>query len=334
MQGRKTLRISLKLLFALTFLALIYIQCRHDGLNVSTLKPVCFDTEISPIFLNKCATCHGQNRSKGGVAFYDYNSIFASVKPYDAQNSKAYKAITGKGFTQLMPPKGALSENERILIRVWIDQGAKNTLCTITPTPVVPVDTTHTGGSTAGAVCFQRDILPILTSSCGTSGCHDAQTHREGYTIIDYASVMTNLVKAGSPNSSRLYTAVANNNMPPNSYTKLTQAKKDSIYNWIKNGALNSTCTSTCDTTGVMTYQNQISAILSNNCVSCHSGANAQKGVLLDNYASVKANMDNGSILSAVKGITLQMPPTPASKISSCQIRQLELWKSSGELQN
>lgn len=132
MHKRNTIRISLRLLFGLSFLLLIQIQCRHDGLNVATLAPVCFDTEIAPIFLNKCATCHGQDKSRGGLALYDYNSILKSVTPFNAQKSTAYKAITGKGFTQLMPPDGALSENERILIRIWIDQGAKNTICTIT----------------------------------------------------------------------------------------------------------------------------------------------------------------------------------------------------------
>jgi len=120
--------------------------------------------------------------------------------------------------------------------------------------------------------------------------------------------------------------------MPPNSYTKLTQSVKDSIFNWIKDGALNSVCSSACDTTGVVTYQNQISLLMTKNCVSCHSGTNATKGILLDSYASVKANLDNGNILNAVKGVTLQMPP--GSSITNCELRQLELWKAGGELQN
>ena len=330
MRRRKTILFLLKLLIVPALFLLILIQCRHDGINVTTLAPVCFDTEIAPIFLNKCATCHNQGRSKGGFGFYDYNSIVGSVTPYDAQKSKAYMAITGKGFTQLMPPNAALSENERILIRVWIDQGAKNTICTIPP--VTPGISGNPSSASGEIVCFQRDILPVLLSSCGTTGCHEATTRREGYNITSYASVMTNLVKAGSPNSSRLYTSIANNNMPPNSYAKLSTAVKDSVFNWIKNGALDATCTSSCDTTGVVTYQNQISGIMSRNCVSCHSGTSAQKGVLLDSYTAVKANLDNGSILSAVQGITLQMPQ--GYQITNCELRQLELWKANGGLQN
>jgi len=262
----------------------------------------------------------------------DYTSILKAVTPYNAEKSVAYQAITGKGFKQLMPPGIPLSENDRILIRVWIDQGAVNTTCTTTGGTGGTGGTTPPSGGSGNQVCFERDILPVLLSSCGTTGCHNQTTAKEGYIITSYASVMSNMVVAGSPNSSRLYTAVANNNMPPSSYTKLTTAEKDSIYNWIKDGALNGTCTSSCDTTGTVTYQNQISAIMTANCVSCHSGASAQKGVLLDSYANVKTNIDNGSVLLAVQGITLQMPP--GGQLTTCQIRQLQIWKTTGEVQN
>ena len=334
MQGRKTIRNSLTLLTALSFLALTNVQCRHDGLNVSALKPVCFDTEIAPIFLNKCATCHGQGDNRGGLRLNDYTTILKSVIPFNAQKSKAYLAITGKGFTQLMPPDGALSENERILIRVWIDQGAKNTVCYTPPS----VDTTGNGGggSTFGGsgsqVCFQRDILPVLLSSCGTKGCHDQTTHAEGYTITSYSSVMTKLVKAGSPSTSRLYTSIANNSMPRGSIAKLTQAVKDSVYNWIKNGAIDGTCASACDTTGVVTYAKQISSLVNRNCISCHSGASAQKGILLDSYANIKTYMDNGKLMAAVKGTSIPMPQ--GYKITDCEMRQLELWVANGLIQN
>ncbi len=333
MQKRKIIGISGKLLTALVILVFIQVRCRHDGINVNTLAPVCFDSEIAPIFLNKCATCHSQNRSRGGFSFNDYNSIFSSVTPYNSQNSTAYKAITGKGFTQLMPPNAALSENERILIRVWIDQGAKrDPNCS----PTGPVSSTDgNGGTKTGAtgdqVCFQRDILPVLLSSCGTKGCHDQASHKDGYTIISYTSIMTNLVKPGLPNSSRLYTSIANNSMPQG-LTKFKQDVKDSIFNWIKNGAKDGICVSTCDTTGVISYQNQISTLISKNCISCHSGSNAQKGILLDTYTGVKAYMDNGKLMAAVKGTSIPMPQ--GYKLTDCEMRQLELWLANGLIQN
>jgi len=333
MKGKKTIRISLMLLLAASVLVVVQTRCRHDGLNVATLDKVCYERDIAPIFLNSCGItgCHSQGRGKAGYVFTDYTDVMKAITPFNAQKSKAYQAITGKAFVQLMPPSGALTENERILIRVWIDQGAVNTTCTTSTTggTTPPI----TGGSNSGdPVCFTRDLLPVLSSSCGITGCHDQTTRRDGYVINSYASIMSNLVKAGSPTTSKLYTSVNNNSMPPSGYAKLTQAVKDSIYNWIKNGALNSVCVSTCDTTGVITYAKQISALLSANCVSCHTGSSAQKGILLDSYASVKNYLDNGRLMAAVKGTSIQMPP--GYKISNCQMRQLELWKATGATQN
>jgi len=320
------------------FLLVITVSCRHDGLNVATLDKVCFERDIAPIFLNSCAIsgCHSAGRGRGGYDFSNYTSIMKAITPGNAQKSIAYQAITGKAFVQFMPPKGVVSENDRILIRIWIDQGALNTTCTTTTTSTTPdtttVKTIPTKVDAGSPVCFQRDLLAVLSSSCGISGCHDQTTHRSGYNVTSYASIMTNLVVVGAPNSSRLYTVVKNNSMPPKPYASLTQAVKDSLYNWIKNGARNDVCASACDTTGVVTYQNQISALLAANCISCHSGSGAQKGILLDTYASVKSYLDNGRLMAAVKGSTFQMPPS--YRLSNCEMRQLQLWQANGGIQN
>ena len=335
MKGKKTLRISIMLVLAASALLLVQTRCRHDDLNSATFAKVCYQTEIGPIFLRSCGTtgCHDAQRGKGGYTFTDYTSVMRAITPFNAQKSTAYKAITGKGFIQLMPPAGALSENERILIRVWIDQGAVNDpTCVPAVVGVTPPTT-----KSAEKVCFQRDLLPVLVSSCGIVGCHDVATHKEGYNITSYASVMSNLVKAGSPSTSRLYTSInqsasSENFMPPKPYAGLSQAVKDSIFNWIKNGALNDVCSSLCDTTGVITYQNQIASLISKNCISCHSGSGASKGILLDTYTAVKAQLDNGKLLAAVKGTSIQMPPSYS--ITSCELREIELWKTNGAIQN
>ena len=343
MKGKNTIRITLILMFATSVLVLVQIRCRHDGLNVAKLDKVCYTRDIGPIFLRSCGTtgCHDTQRAKGGYSFTDYTSVMKAITPFNSQKSTAYKAITGKGFVQLMPPSGALSENERILIRVWIDQGAENNSCATTGT---------TGGTTSGTtltekVCFQRDLLPVLISSCGTPrtngtttiGCHDLVTHKEGYTVTSYATVMSNLVIAGSPSSSKLYSVItrspsSENFMPPSPYPALSTAVKDSILNWINNGAHNDVCATLCDTTGVVTYQNQISSLMSGNCISCHSTTNASKGIILDTYAGVKTYLDNGKLLAAVKGTSIQMPP--GYTITTCELREIELWKANGATQN
>lgn len=186
MKRRKTLRISILLLIATVGLVFVQIRCRHDGIDVTTLDKVCYERDIAPIFLRSCATtgCHDQQTSEGGYSFTDYNSVMKAITPFDAQKSTAYKAITGKGFMQLMPPAGALSQNERILIRVWIDQGAVNDPACIPSVGGINPVVAH-----SEKVCFQRDILPVLISSCcisataTTPGYHDLTTPKEDYII-------------------------------------------------------------------------------------------------------------------------------------------------------
>ena len=326
---------------ATMLLLVTLICCRHEGLNVATMDKVCFEKEIAPIFQNSCATtgCHTQGNGRGGYDFSSYSSILKAITPFNAQKSIAYQAITGKAFVQLMPPKGVISENDRILIRVWIDQGAENTTCSSSSTTTTTTNNTTTNPPPTNTVvpgpkvCFQRDLLPVLVSSCAIAGCHDQTTRRDGYNITSYATIMSNLVVAGSPTSSKLYSTVKNNSMPPKPYTALAQAVKDSLFNWIKNGALNDVCSSiSCDTTGVVSYQNQIAALLAKNCTSCHSGSGAQKGIILDNYASVKTYMANGKLMAAVKGTSIQMPPS--YKLTTCELRQLTIWQANGTIQN
>ncbi len=329
MNRKKVYGFSLILMVTASALALVQIRCRHDGINVNDIDKVCYEKDIAPIFQSCGAAtgCHNQQSSEGGYVFTDYNSVMKAITPFDAQKSIAYKAITGKGFTQLMPPAGALSQKERILIRVWIDQGAENTPCTSSGNTGTPVN----------KVCFQRDLLPVLVSSCGITGCHDQATHEDGYVVANYTTVMNNLVRAGSPADSKLYSVITKNPsdedfMPPKPYPALTTAVKDSIFNWIKNGARNEACITLCDTTGVITYQNQIASLISKNCIACHSGTNASKGILLDSYAGVKTYLDNGKLLASVKATSIQMPP--GYKISACELREIELWKANGALQN
>jgi hypothetical protein len=62
-------------------------------------------------------------------------------------------------------------------------------------------------------LCFQRDILPIFHSNCAMAKCHDAITHKDGYTLLNYSGVMKG-VKAGNATQSKLYRVVNENEMP------------------------------------------------------------------------------------------------------------------------
>ena len=127
MKGKKSFRFSLMLVFAASVLVLVQSRCRHDDL-VLTGEKICYN-DVKAI-LTTCSSTDGCHQP-GGDNKYVFNkdtAIYISIKtPGNAQKSPVYKAITGKGFMQLMPPGNLkpLSENQRILIRNWIDQGAR-----------------------------------------------------------------------------------------------------------------------------------------------------------------------------------------------------------------
>jgi hypothetical protein len=55
-------------------------------------------------------------------------------------------------------------------------------------------------------VYFVNTILPLLQSSCGVTGCHDAASAQDGVVLTDYASIIaTGKIKPGDPSDSELY---------------------------------------------------------------------------------------------------------------------------------
>ncbi len=119
----------LKLLFMIGggFMLFLVSSCKHDGVPADQFPEVCFQSEVLPIFQNSCATCHGGSRSEAGLDFSNYTGIMKAITAGNADKSKAYKAMTST--FQLMPPDNALPIDKRTTIRLWIEQGAKETTC-------------------------------------------------------------------------------------------------------------------------------------------------------------------------------------------------------------
>ena len=119
--------VSLALVLFLTSLSWIS-SCTHNA-DISNLPEVCFVRDVLPIYSNNCAipNCHdgtGENR-----ALNTYIDIRNSVVPYNPDKSHSYSAIISKWGQNRMPPGQPLSEHNRTLIRVWIEQGANETTC-------------------------------------------------------------------------------------------------------------------------------------------------------------------------------------------------------------
>jgi len=103
-------------------------SCKNVGIPADQMPEICFTEQVLPIFQNSCATsgCHDSG-GESGYVFTNYNNIMQAITPGNADKSVAYQAMTST--FQLMPPSNPLSESNRTIIRLWIEQGATETTC-------------------------------------------------------------------------------------------------------------------------------------------------------------------------------------------------------------
>jgi hypothetical protein len=313
------------------------VSCQHATENLSTYPKVCFDTKILFIFQNSCAMsgCHTTGSSEVRYDFSYYEGIMDAVVPFSPSKSPAYQAITAIWGESAMPPSQPISEENRTLIRLWIEQGAEKDPSCSTTTGGGGVDSAYYNAR----ACFQRDIYPIILTNCNMSPCHDGKSSYDGeilFGLNDYTSIR-GLTVPKYPNSSSLYhviTGGGDNAMPPAPYNPLKIAEIDSIYNWILYGALNENCGNKCDTAVAATYSGIVSPIINKYCYGCHHGANAAKGFHLETYDDVKAAALNGKLVGSLKGQSPYKLMPQGSSLSSCSIYLIEKWIREGALQN
>ncbi len=187
-------------------------------------------------------------------------------------------------------------------------------------------------------VYFKQTILPLVTSNCAKSGCHDAISHKEGVVLTDYSNIMRE-VKVSSPASSDLYKCLnktGDERMPPAPAAEFSLSNKALLLKWIQQGAKNNSCSNTanCDTVNV-TYNASIAPILKTYCVGCHSATSPSAGVDLSTFAGVKVQAANGRLIGSITHAVGYKPmPSSTSKLGSCEINQIQVWITKGTLNN
>lgn len=201
-------------------------------------------------------------------------------------------------------------------------------------------------------VCFETQVLPIFTSSCALSGCHDATTKRARFDATSYASIIK-FVTPGNAGNSNIYSVISSANssdmMPPSGHNPLTEQERTYIEVWIDQGAKDTQCsndstasdstivTSNCDTIGTMSFTTQVMPIISANCVVCHGTGQTYN---LSNYTGVSSvantKVSNTSMLLGVINHESGFPAMPQSEgeLSYCDRRIIELWVEQGALNN
>jgi len=182
-------------------------------------------------------------------------------------------------------------------------------------------------------VYFNQTILPLITSNCAMSGCHDAITHKEGVILTDYTHIRA-YSSTTNPTGSTLYRNIVTGYMPPKGPLSSTQMA--SIIKWMQQGAKNNSCVASgnCVATNV-SFATTVSPILKTNCTGCHSGTTPSAGIDLNSYATVKVQAANGKLVGAISHAAgyIAMPSATVS-LSACEISQIKAWVTEGTLNN
>jgi hypothetical protein len=178
-------------------------------------------------------------------------------------------------------------------------------------------------------IYFQNSVLPVVISSCAKSGCHDQGSHKHGITLDSYSGIY-DLVTPNDPVSSTLYKALfsfGQQRMPPDAHLSVNQ--EGLIYYWILQGAVDNKCELPCDSSHV-TYDSAIIAIVQSWCTGCHGGSNPDNGLSLTSYDQVKAAVNSGRLMGAIRQETGFYPMPKGSKLSPCDIALFQKWINNG----
>lgn len=227
----------MKTLFSigLFFVMLLIGSCVHEPIiepeitnnqvvGCTPSSTVCFESSVLPIFISNCAKpgCHDAASHKEGFILTSYNNIIRKgIKKGDANDSDLYKILFKLGEDAMPPPPNApLTQAQKDSIKVWINQGALNTVqCN----------------------CFCDDnqfsyalvIKPLVDTKC--VNCHKPGTLSGNVDLSTYPAIKAQVINGkflGSITHSVGYTP-----MPQGG--KLSDCEIIQITNWINEGSPN-----------------------------------------------------------------------------------------------
>jgi len=182
-------------------------------------------------------------------------------------------------------------------------------------------------------VYFQNSILPLVVSSCGTTGCHDQETHRDGIILTDYSSIIrTGKIKPGNPGDSEFFESLTDSEddlMPPPPYAPLNSEQIQLIRTWILQGARNNACFDGCDTLSVG-FAAQVWPMMEAYCTGCHSAAAPGGGIVISGYDDLVALAENESLMGSIRWESGYAKMPTNQQLSDCQINQLQKWIDDG----
>ena len=158
--------------FAFVFILSVFAFSQQSCVYEVETPNVCFQEDVLPIFVNKCAVtgCHNASSFQKRLDFSNYEGIMKEIKAKHPMQSEAYTEIANGE----MPPKDypQLTQLEKSTIKNWIRMGAPNSSNCNT------CDSTFT---------FSGRIKPLMDKWC--IGCHTGTAAGGGYDLTSYTNI-------------------------------------------------------------------------------------------------------------------------------------------------
>ncbi len=86
-----------------------------------------FEGQIKPLIAQRCLRCHGPEEQEADFRMDDRQVVFYYIEPGDPDGSELHERLISDDPELMMPPPdegGPLAEEEVVLLRDWISQGA------------------------------------------------------------------------------------------------------------------------------------------------------------------------------------------------------------------
>jgi hypothetical protein len=122
-------KISLFLASLVILTAISWItSCTHDA-DISSMPEICFKRDVQLIIGTNCAISGCHDGTGEAMPLTTYTEIRNEVEPGNPDKSPLYQAIIATWGENKMPPDQPLTQENRTIIRVWIEQGAAEVKC-------------------------------------------------------------------------------------------------------------------------------------------------------------------------------------------------------------
>lgn len=201
--------------------------------------------------------------------------------------------------------------------------------------PVVPLP-----GCSSDTIYFEQQVLPVVNTLCGKSGCHGTTQRHEFQLIYSSKDQSYNAISSRFSSASRL--AKALNEMAGqrvSGYTPPSADQLTTLQKWIAQGKNNNSCNG-CDATQ-FTYAANVAPLFKYYCNGCHPGPGSQTTPNLSTYDAIKKELTSnpGRLLGSVQwtspyNTSTARMPQGSNQLSACELEVIQKWIDAGAPNN